>query len=1085
MMQTVDYTVSTLGKRLQKAIRIEEADMTAVKLAVGNPDPLLTPSDETRIADDFTAEVDRVTESIEKTYETELVTDPTNAKFNRDVAMAEMRREAERNRKIAIWSARTAEANRRREQQLQALAQLERTAPDTYEAIIDLRGLVNKIQRLGYEVNADSPAIQAIIDQSQGVYLVRSFAVHQDPKQIDLMMNSQDPLYAERREALTGFFRDKAYEQIMGELERDPDFLRAYGASYDYATVREDMQKKAHEDSKARAQDLFEDFMLGHEQSGGSFGQGSTVSNEVQRYMTKTNMPQEFLDALLVNEDPVFNLANTAMSLGRLVYNARMLQEIHDSGVESGRYITEAEMESGVTYSDGKAEMRRVFGIDGSNDNIKLHVLDKITNLLHGELKKRYDDGTLDADPDKDQVRVRVATALRSFADTDNISLADLLPEIGRMADRHAVDAFISYGNKPQEVIANLQPRKGRFATWKPLVSANAGNSAFKPLGGLYADPEQVNAFAATFRTNAKGADHFATKALDVANRSLIGMAGASLAIATQGSPSYYVRNMVGNVFYGLINGVSPLDLEKLNLAGRTIKNMLSERGEVSAEFQELIAGRIVFDAAKIGYLKQLIEDMTANPNATMQDIVGESVNADLKMQGLAKGSKAKAKAFMLRLGKFAEMTEVLSTVMIYADYKNTLTEAGFGTEREVMQEASRLTKRHTPGRSETSSGVNAFTRTGFGAFLAPFLRFKADNIRILPNIWMDALTWSRSENPVLRKAGQRKLAAATATMGLVTIALPLIFQRAIAGFGDDEDKAIRASLPEYYRNSSLFYFRNREGDGLSIVNLTYTNPLSFVGDPVSRIANAVMTGNVSDIPAIMGRFVAEDFIGENIAASNLIDVMRNQDSTTKYPIYFEADTGTDKVIKSALHILRSYNPRIAVQGSRFVDSLKREGDQEFWYSPLGVALATVAPFRPMSVTFDDMERRAFNSVRKENSELWRITSRIFSPAPLAPGDAREMYEERIAVMERQAAKALDLYEGFTKIRDGDTATVKRSAISAGISKTRARLLFDRGVTERLKFPDDDMKRIRQLDPARYAEVVDAMRSVPRFTPVK
>ena len=1084
MMETVEYTVSSLSKRLDAARRKEDANPTAVQLAVGNIDPLLTPAMQEKIKEDFVNEVSDAEQEIEATYEEEVATNPIEAAENRAVALAEAHQTAERNRQKAIWSARSAEADSRREQQLQALAQLEREAPDTYEAIIDLRGTVNRLQRLVKEANPDSPEIHAIVDQSFGVYLVRSYGIHQDPKQIDLMMNSQESLYKERREALTAFFKEKAFDEIMSELDKDPQFFKQYGQSFDYDKAIADMKRIAEAESGERAQQMFEDYMLSRQSARGTFGEGSTVTNEIQRYMAKANMPQEFLDALMVNEDPVFNIANTAMSLGRLVFNSRMLNEIHDSGIESGHLISEAEFTTGITYADGKEEMRRVFGTEG-NDEVKLEVLDALVKHLNAKAQEAYDNGRSDTPPDKDALYVQAATAMQDFATTPNSQLSDILPSLGRKADRMATGTFILSKNLSRESKAKLQARPGRFAGWKPLVTTNVGNSAFKPLGGLYAEPEQVKAFNATFRINSNGIGHFADDFVAKAHRSVIAAAGASLLVATQGSPAYFVRNVVGNTFVGLMNGVTPFRPENVTLAGRTFRSLINERGEPTAEMQELIAGRIVMDAAQIGYIKQLIEDYTGNPDATVEELVGESARADIKAGKLVKGSKKAAKAFMTKLSKLSEATEVLATVMIYADFKRILTEADFGTEIEIIQEASRLTKRVTPGRSETASGVTALTRSGFGALFAPFLRFKVDTVRVMVNSLKLAHEMSNSDNPVLKKHGRIKMASWYSTVGLLTIAMPLIFQRAFGGFGEDEDEAVRASLPDYYRNASLFYFRNSENNGLTIINSTFTNPLSFAGDPISRITNAALFGDASDIPGILGRFVTEDFIGENIVASNAMDVMRNKDSSTNYPIYFEADSDGDKVLKSAAHLGKAYAPRLFIQGDRFVDSLRREGDEEFWYSPLGVALATVAPFRPMSKTFDDMERAAFNNIRKENSELWRVTSPIFSPAPLAAGEATERYNERVAIMEKQARKALELYEGFTKIRGGDEVEVKRSAVNAGMSKRRATLLFNRGLMEKQVFPEDDLRRVREIDPARYDEIKAAMRERPSLSPIE
>jgi len=247
------------------------------------------------------------------------------------------------------------------------------------------------------------------------------------------------------------------------------------------------------------------------------------------------------------------------------------------------------------------------------------------------------------------------------------------------------------------------------------------------------------------------------------------------------------------------------------------------------------------------------------------------------------------------------------------------------------------------------------------------------------------------------------------------------------------------------------------------------------------------MTGNVSDIPAIMGRFVAEDFIGENIAASNIIDVMRNTDSGTGYPITMGADTGTDKVIKNALHILRSYNPRIVLQGSRFADSLRREGEQDFLYSPLGVIFATFAPFRPIPLAFDDGEKRAFRNLHKDTAEISSITYPVLSPAPNAdtPGRTRELLDKRFEVKQRQAAKMLALHEGWTKIRGGDSAAVARSMVGAGNSKRAVDALLRRGAFERPVFSKESETRLRRDHPNRWDEYRDYLRDNPRFNPAE
>jgi len=1087
-MAAIAKTVFNAVKDLDAARNREEADHTLVQLAAGNANPVLTPEMEKKIADDFKQEIEDAETRIEDIFKNDISATPAQALENRRDALAEAHRTADINRSKAIWKARSEEADARRTQQLEALSILERTAPDTFEAIIDLRGAVNELQRLVKVVNPDNPELHAIIDQSQGVYLVRSYGIHNDPKQIDLMIHSKDPMYEQRRDALIGFFKPRAFEQIVEELGRDPQTYKTYGADVDYAKVKRDIEARAETLAEERAFTMFEDYMLSHQTTNGAFSQGSTVTNEIQRYMKKANMPQEFLDALMVNEDPVFNLANTAMSLGRLVWNSRMLNEIHDSGIESGRFITKAELDSGITYADGKEEMRRVFGIDGEYEEIKNHVLSKLTTLISNAAYEQYNSGRVDTPPDLAGLFAQAEEAMKAFASSPNVSLADVLPEIGRKADRIATDAFISYEFIPSEIRTRLNPRRGRFSTYKALVSENVGNSAFAPLGGLFASPEQVNAFSATFRINAMGAGHFADTFMQQTHRVIVGAAGFSLAVVTQGNPAFYLRNILGNTFTAAMSGVTFFNPENLALAARTARGLTSNSGKVTEEMQELIAARIINDGAHIGYMKQLFEDVTGNPMGTMEDIVSESALADIKVGKLAKGSKKAAKAFVEKLSQFSEASESVSAVMVYSDFKRILAEAEWGTETEIIQEASRLSKRVLPSRSETSSGVNAFTRSGFGALFSPFLRFRVDIIRSTVGAFKVAHEWSQSENPVLKKNGQTKMAAWFGTVALLTVGVPLIIQRAL-GFDDEDDKYIRAALPDYYKDSSLIYFRNEDKTGLTIVNTTFTNPLASYGDPISRIVNSVVSGNPSEIPGIMGRYITGDVLGENIVAGAVIDWKRNFDPDTGMPIYLETESTTDQALKVAAHLGKAYTPKIISQGFKFYDALRRESQEEGWNSPMGVALATVAPFKPLTKSFDEMDLKIFRSVHRDTAELSSITYPIISPYPTNAGDSAAAWEKRMDLRVKQGSRLLRLAEASVNIRDGDTGNsknaVKRNMIAAGNSKKSVNSLLSRGVVEKVVLSKEQIQKANTIDPSRMREVLDAMSEYSRYIPVR
>ena len=1086
---TVEEMMGKMKNNFLEAARREDVDMTVVQIAMGNVDPPLTPDMEKKITDDFIAEVKAAEAEIKATYEQEKLTNPEKAKDNYDKAITLANAEADRNRKKAIWTAQGIEAEKRKVQQLEAFIQLERTAPDTAEVVKEIRGSLNQFQRLAKEVNKSNPEILAIIDQTFGIYLVRSFGIHQDPKQIDLMLHSEDPFYKERKDALVNFFMPMAEEEIVRQYRQDPDFMKTLPVGLDEDAVIDTITTRFQSQINERALLKFEDFMLARVPSSGPFAEGSTVANEIQRYMKKSNMPQEFLDALMVNEDPIFNAMNTMMSLGRLVFHSRMLNEIHDSGIEAGQFITEAERASGITYADGKNEMRRVFGVDGTNENIKAHVVKTLTNELMRIAKSQYANGVLDAMPDRDTVKQQAEKAMKDFASAPTVSLADLLPQLGRSADRFVTDAFISYDQKPIEVLNNLQPRPGRFSGWQPVFTSNKGNSAFAPLGGLYAEPEYVKAMQATFKVNSKGVGHFSDDFMGQAHRYVVGAAGASLGIITQGNPSFYTRNILGNTVTGAMSAVTPFHPKKVALAMRTIRGMMSTKGEITNEMIELIAGRIILDAPQIGLIKQLIEDVMENPAAAMEDLTSESALADIKAGKLAKGSRKAARAFIKRIGKFSEASEAFSKIMVYADFKDILTEANWGSELEIYREASRLTNEVMPARSETPTLVDSFTRSGFGALVSPFLRFRVDIIRCTVNSFKLANEWRQSDNPVLRKHGQIKTAAWFGTVGILTVGFPLIM-RSIFGFDDEDDRYVRAANPAYNKDASLIYFRQKDENGnvigLNTINLTYTNPLASFGDPLSRIVNAVISNEPSEIPGIMGRYFVGDVLGENIVAGAVIDTWRNRDSNSGLPIYLEGESDIDKAIKKAMHIGKAYTPKIGTQAYKFVQALRREEDDLPWNQPQGVLFATFAPFTNRATTFDDMDKSIFRRIHRDTAELSALTFKATSRAPLNPGDIADMFEKRQQLRIQQAKLLRDHMERSANIRGGgdNMRGVMRNAIAAGNSRKSVGLLMNQNVVERIQPPKEQLRKMEDISPVRPDEFREWQRQYPTKIPL-
>ncbi len=1098
-MRAIEVSVRNLGFRMQKAIKNEETDIATVQVAVGNTDPIITPEAATRIEEayknfiaDSEADIareqrgmfpeyretldrmlaaakddasrERAYAAAEAAFNRAYNANPTDAKAFYEEAMATVEEQAERLRTREIVRETKEETARRKADQQTALNRLSITSPDTFEAVLELRKLTNDLQREVSRLSEDRPEFKAIVDNSMGIHLVRSYQIHQDPKMADRILHPKEPELIAAKEGFIQYLIPIAEDQVFRELERDPEFMRDAFTAGDYDATIAALRKEAARRAVGRAEALFEDFILGHSDSSGNAFGGSSVSNEIARYMKKVNLPEEMQRVLQVNTDPVFNLAYTAMSLGRLIVNQKLLTSIRDSGIESGRFITEAEKTSGVTYAKGRDTMRKVFA-EGGNDDLKADVRDRMFVTLRAALDSRFNAGMRDTKADAEEISQRLEEAFKFFADGG--SLADALPEIGASADRIATDHFITSKNMGVNVKDMMLPQPGKYYGFEPVISPNEGNAAFRPLGGLYASKEDAKRFRASFKTGRNADETAAQELLGNVSKVMIGAAGMSLGVAVLGNPATYIRNVLGGSIMAASQGVDFTNAANWKAATGFVRQSLKPNGEITPEFQELVAGRIAFDGATVGYLMQLLDEVGANPNAGIEDLMVTSGKADMALGKAAKKGKAAYKAFVGKLSQYSEVSEVIFTVMVYNDFKTKLKEADFGTDKEIMQEASRLTKMVMPSKSERSSFVSGFTGSGLGALMAPFLGFKSENIRNTVNTWNLSGEWMDSDNPVLQKYGRRKRAAMIAVYGLGTAALPIIIQRLVMGITDDEDDAIRASLPIYLRNSSLYYFKDDEQKVLRILNMTYANPISFVTDPFSRTADsligAIAKGDASElgeIPAIMGRFIAEDLIGENIVAGKVMDTRRNRDDNG-FPIYLESDTDLMKAWKSAFHIVEgSYNPKILSQGIKTLEAMNRDTEgAEFWQRPEGMVWATIAPVRIMSISNEDIMLRAFRNWRKQKSELSSITYKVFSPNPISFDEMKSLYDDRAEATDKVTAGILNTAKAFSTLF-GEDAPVREAMSKAKISERNINNLLYGGITERIVFPKEQMQDI-------------------------
>lgn len=354
--------INVLSAKYQQALK-EGADPDLLRVAIGSNKPMLTLEDELAIEAEFNirneaasniaapriqqaqkdraaarrrATTDEERDAVEEAYDLAV----QNAKALQNKAfneVAEWERTAMRDRALA-------NAERLREQSSIAMEKLKEQSPIGYEWAFEMRKTLDEIiTKNAKEYANDRPELAWVMDNSQGVYLVRTFNFHRDPTMADKLLHSTDPAFVELQEVGINFFGKHLADLKIEELRENPAY-----ADYDELSLRAQALTEVREEAKK----LFEDYVMGQEGASAPAGSGlHDIRTEFQRFMRKKDLPDEILEILGEIDDPLFNSMRTFSSVTGILFNQRMLKAVRKDGLKNGWLIDEATKTADKKYS--------------------------------------------------------------------------------------------------------------------------------------------------------------------------------------------------------------------------------------------------------------------------------------------------------------------------------------------------------------------------------------------------------------------------------------------------------------------------------------------------------------------------------------------------------------------------------------------------------------------------------------------------------------------------------------------------------------------------------------------------------------
>lgn len=406
---------------------------------------------------------------------------------------------------------------------------------------------------------------------------------------------------------------------------------------------------------------------------------------------------------------------------------------------------------------------------------------------------------------------------------------------------------------------------------------AAEGSETMDSLNGLYTTKEIAEAFNQT--------DEQVSKFFQVYLKAI----GAVKAGKTVGSIITHIKNVEGNIGFVLSNGHLPF-IDGSKPDGSFIKAMKMAFADVGGysnkEIQDflrpLIENNIIGQSVGANEIKNMFDPNTSN-EATFERLFARKKTVGEKAKGVLNKIWGKTTALYQAEDDWFKIYGYLSDMQRYskAIYGKEMNNLDADEKKALTEYVAEMVKNTYP----TFSRVPKIARVGsmYLPFFGNFVSFQAESYRVGYNLWKQAFTEIKSDNPALRQIGISRAIGLTTYTGLKNGLIAYLGSAGIGGLmgllaDDDEEKQKRSDVLRYVAPFS----KNSDVIALPIKNdeLQYVDVSSY--DPFgsqSKIINAVFNNQSFEDGFVESIVEATSpFVDREITAGMLFDLARNED---------------------------------------------------------------------------------------------------------------------------------------------------------------------------------------------------------------
>lgn len=392
---------------------------------------------------------------------------------------------------------------------------------------------------------------------------------------------------------------------------------------------------------------------------------------------------------------------------------------------------------------------------------------------------------------------------------------------------------------------------------------SSEGNRNLRPLNGLYTTPEIAEVFDEYYQ--GKGQQDFFW-------RSFAALSAGVKYGKTILSPVTHVRNFVSNLWFAVNNAY---DIRNGSKAFKAFTTAFSKKSspEQAAYFERLTELRMIGNGANIGSIRNLMDAMNADAvDQWTEKHLGGGVNTlrenAEKLYG-AEDDFYRVLAFETEKARYAK-------ALYGAPFEN-LSPAEQGT---IEEKAAELTIAMLPTYSKVPKIVKNIQMF---PFVGTFVAFPAEMFRVTYN--QLAITRAELRDPRTRHIGVRRLIGMSIAQGMIGVGL-VALGKWFAGVTDEEEDAARYFSFPWQKRSSLIW-QKLDGQQMSFINLSYTDPYAFLKKPIIQLATESPNTFEQDMAQAAYSFL-EPFVSPELTANTIGQVIYNRDEKKKDNLYNE-----------------------------------------------------------------------------------------------------------------------------------------------------------------------------------------------------